>query len=247
VNEKGKDRVSCLKGYFTQLVIFEVGTTWSLSGTSFDNYVLAEVSPIYGCLSSRGACVWKQNLWFLDKQGICEFNGANTQIVSNKVQPYFDRMNVAAARTEAIMLHVKDRNEVWCAIPIDGASRNNLIVVYDYLSDAWYTRETPNELSALALISLGNNKQLVYSGSASGTIHSWGSLALAGQWRGLYLPHQVALHRRFGLQCGEDVPAAIPGCDGAGGHHAGIRHQLLRGSGIIPVSSNDHEPFELSE
>lgn len=161
------EMVSCMKAYFTQMVIWKATSTWVLSGSDPDSFILSQVSPIYGCLSSRSACIWNQNLWFLDRKGICEFNGANTEIVSAKVQPLFDRMNVAAARTEAIMIHVKERNEVWCAIPVDGATRNNLLVVYDYLSGQWYSRSLSRPLTAMALISSGNNKQTVYAGWAA--------------------------------------------------------------------------------
>ena len=39
------------------------------------------------------------------------------------------------------MLHVKQHNEVWAAIPVDGATTPNVIVVYDYVAQAWTTYE----------------------------------------------------------------------------------------------------------
>lgn len=168
------DVVSCFVSYFTQLVVFKTRSTWAVSGDPTQNGPI-EVTPIYGCLSARGACVWEQKLWFLDEKGICEFNGANTQIVSNNVQPIFERMNVQAARSQAIIVHVKERNEVWCAIPIDGSLTNNAIVVYDYLANAWTVRTTPNALTALSAINFGNAKTQIFAGGSSGTITQFGS------------------------------------------------------------------------
>jgi hypothetical protein len=174
VGHKDGDMVSCLVSYFTQQIIFKTASTWSLTGDP-DDIGPVEATPIYGCVSPKGACVWEQRLWFLDRKGIAEFNGANTKIVSDKMQPYFDRMNVAAARSQASMIHVKERNEVWCAIPVDGSDTANVIVIYDYLADAWTTRIPPVDVTAMAPIANGNNKQQVYSGGLSGTIYAYGN------------------------------------------------------------------------
>lgn len=168
------DIVSCIISYFTQLVIFKINSTHALTGTDPDNFVLTEVTDDYGCLSPRAACTWEQNLWFLDKKGIAVFNGANTKVISNSMENYFLRMNVPAARVQAIMIHVKERNEIWTAIPIDGATLNNIIIVYDYLADAWRTR-TISQGTALTTLTKGIDKPVTYNGNFSGIISAYGS------------------------------------------------------------------------
>lgn len=168
--------VSAMKAYFTQLGIFKPSQAFSLTGTGPDTFQLTQVSPIYGCISKRAVCVWNQNCWFLDKQGICEFNGANTQVISTKMQDFFDRMNVSVATQTAIMVHVKQRNEVWCAIPIDGANFNNLIVVFDYVAKAWTTAPCPaGNLTVATVLSLGQSANIPYYGNFSGLVGNWGS------------------------------------------------------------------------
>lgn len=167
--------VIAMKTYFTQLMVLKTNSIWTLSGTDIDNYTLSQISGEYGGVSKLAVCVWNQRFWFLDRSGICEFNGANIQTVSNKMQPYFDRMNLNVPPDTAIMLHVKERNEVWCAIPIDGATRNNIIIVYDYLADSWMTRSTPQSLSMLNVLTLDGNKQSVYYGTFSGTVGNFGN------------------------------------------------------------------------
>lgn len=168
--------VTSMKAFFTQLLIWKFGSTWSLGGSSSDTYSLTQASPIYGCISKNAACVWETKCWFLDAKGICEFNGANTAIVSNKVEDIFKRMNVSAASQVATMIHVKERNEVWCGIPVDGASFINLIVVYDYLSNAWTTRTVAGgNYSFLSPLTLGAARPVPYYGSASGMIGTYGS------------------------------------------------------------------------
>lgn len=176
VNSEDNDSVSCMKSYFTQLMIFKSRSTWMLNGTDSSNFVLSQVSPIYGCLSSRAACVWNQKIWFLDSKGICEFNGANVEVVSNKVESIFSRMNISAAVSQAVMIHVKERNEVWCCVPIDGASQNNIVIVYDYLTNAWTTRQAGlNIITAIAPMYLGYNKESILFASTDNALHSFGN------------------------------------------------------------------------
>ena len=168
--------ITAMKAFFTQLMIFKQNTTWSLTGSSIDTFVLSQISPIYGCISPRAVCVWNTQCWFLDKKGIFQFDGANLTCVSDKMEPYFKRMNITAAETQAVILHVKDRNEVWCAIPVDGSSVNNLILVYDYVSGGWTTATVPpGSLTALSSVVMGNTSTAVFFGNNAGSIGTYGS------------------------------------------------------------------------
>lgn len=171
------DRISCLKSYFTQLIIFKVNAISALSGTDPDNFVLSEVSDQFGCVSNNGACVWDQKLWFIDARGVCEYNGSNTNIVSQKVQYIFDRLNVDAAKITAQAIHVKERNELWFALPIDGSSTNNVIVVYDYVAEAWSTRFISSALpiGAIEQRQQVQDKSLPYFGGQSGIVYQFGA------------------------------------------------------------------------
>lgn len=130
------DYVSCLKSYYGQLVVGKTKSLFSVQGTNAP-YLVSEISDQYGILSPRGAVVYNQTLWFLDEKGICQFDGSNVNIVSQKVEDIFARMNVTAAKQVALMAHIKERNEIWCALPIDGATYNNMTIAHDYITDGW--------------------------------------------------------------------------------------------------------------
>lgn len=193
------DIITCLKAYFTQLAVFKSQSCGTLSGTDPDNFQLTEVSDQYGCISARGACVWEQNLWFLDAKGIAYFNGANTKIISDAVEDYFLRMNVTAAKTQAIMLHVKERNEVWCAIPIDGASYNNIVIIFDYSTPqgAWRTR-TINQVTAINRLNRGIDKEHIYQGNFSGSITSYGHSLTTDLGVGITQTFKTRFHAELG-------------------------------------------------
>lgn len=188
VNPNDPNGLSAMRTFFTSLVFWKETSTYVLTGTGPDSFVLTQVSPIYGCLGPNANCVWDQNLWFLDAKGIFEFNGANVTTVSNKVQPIFSRMNVPVAIRTAWMLHVKERNEIWCAIPIDGALDNNVLVVYDYLATAWTTRTLPpGGINVASIVSFGNLRPTIpyFGAAATGLIGTFGSSLIGDFGQGI--------------------------------------------------------------
>lgn len=166
------DRLSALKAYYSQLLVFKTRSFHSFSGDSPQNFTLRELSDQYGAISPRAVAVYEDKCMFLDRKGIVEFNGANIGIVSNKVESIFSRMNLAAAATFAQMIHVNRRNEVWTAIPIDGATLNNCVVVYDYIAQAWTTYEGFNPAS-LAIIKGRFDQFYPFFGNYSGQLHNF--------------------------------------------------------------------------
>jgi hypothetical protein len=135
--------------FFSTYVMTKNKSCFSLAGTDITNLVLSQISNQYGCVSKRAICTFLNFCWFLDEKGVVQFDGANVNIVSNRMESTFRSMNVQAAQREAQMVHIKDRNEVWTAIPINGATLNNVIVVYDYVANAWgkFTGFNPSALS----------------------------------------------------------------------------------------------------
>jgi len=131
------DYLSAGINYLGTYMLFKRKSYFQLTGTDPTNFQVTQVSNVYGCLSKRATTVFESFCWFLDSKGIAQFDGANTNIISQRMEPYFRTMNIDAALTQSIMVHVKDRNEVWTCIPTNGATINNLIVVFDYVANAW--------------------------------------------------------------------------------------------------------------
>jgi hypothetical protein len=192
VKENDGDFVSCIIPYYTELILFKTTSSHILSGADPSTFVLIEATSEYGCVGPRAACVWQQNLWFLDKKGIAIFNGAATSIISVPVENYFLRMNLNAAFSCAYMLHVKSRSEIWTAIPIDGSSYANIVIIYDYVGNCWSTRTINEPATYFARIKAPNGgyggivtpdkppalpgqPDNVFEGGASGNIYYFGN------------------------------------------------------------------------
>ena len=167
------DRVTGLKSYAGQLVVFKEKSFSVLSGDSPENFLLREVSTEYGCLSHRAIAVYEDFLTFLDRKGIAIYNGANVQIMSNAIEPTFNAMNPQAALNNATAVHNRSRNELWYSIPCDGATLNNCTVVFDYVSKAFTKFEGFNASSILVTRATFSTETAFY-GSYSGAVVYFG-------------------------------------------------------------------------
>lgn len=178
------DMLTCGKSYYSQLVLMKGRSVHALSGDDAQNFGLREITDQYGCISKRGAASFEQRLHFLDEKGVCEFDGSDVKIVSWKVEDTFKAMNLPVCRDLAQMLHVKERNEVWTSIAVEGASFLNCIVVYDYVANAWYTRK------GVAPAALGNftgsvGVRSVGFGSFSGSLNYFGASFFSDNGQGM--------------------------------------------------------------
>lgn len=168
------DRMTGLKSYSSALVVSKQRSFHRLTGDNPDNFLLQEISDQYGCLSNRAMVTWETKLWFLDSRGIVEYDGANVRVVSTKVEPIFTTMNVEAAIDNAVGIHYRQFNEVWFGIPCNGATMNNTVVVFDYVSNAWTTYQGLN-ISSLFLAKSALPAKVPFYGSYTGAIFSFGA------------------------------------------------------------------------
>ncbi|MES1988818.1 MAG: hypothetical protein V4440_12480 [Pseudomonadota bacterium] len=164
------DKIYGIKSYNNTLLVFKEHSFHKLIGDNADNYQLIQVSSEYGCISRKSIVAFKQAIMWLDKKGIMEYNGASYDIISDKVEGVFRRLNVAAAKDQACAVHHVYRNQIWFGIPVDNSTTNNLTVVYDYLVDAWTFFDGFNPAS-YAYAYGAQTRPTVYRGDYSGLIH----------------------------------------------------------------------------
>lgn len=168
--------ITGLKEYSGNLMVFKTKSFHQLSTAAddFANWVLTPISTEYGCLTNRAVTTYANMLVFLDAKGVIRYNGSNIEILSTKIDPIFQRMNLSAAQTQAQMTYDKQRNEILCDIPVDGATMNNLTVVYDIIAGAWTTYS--GYRPAITTIAQGQlSTKTVFYGGYSGLISYFGS------------------------------------------------------------------------
>ena len=186
VRTNDSDYITALSAYQTRLYIFKRNSFHVLGGDNPNNFFVQEISNQYGCLNNRSVVVFENLLYFLDRKGVVEYTGSNISFSSLKIQPIFDRMNYAAALITACGVHDKLRNQVLFAIPIDGATSNNLTVAYDYVAKAW-TYHTGYNPSIFAEIQGRNDTKRVFSGNFDGTVNFYSASFLSDNGNGITL------------------------------------------------------------
>ncbi len=172
------DEVRGMKSYLSSLLLFKTNSFHRLSGQDPANFALSEMSDQYGCVSNRAICVAKNTCYFLDRKGIVAFNGANVELISNKIDPIFARMNYQASLDQAIMTYDKVRNQILVEIPVDGSLVNNFTVVYDIIVQAFTTYAGISASSSTIAKGTLSNFSYLYGGY-SGAIFSNGSSYLS--------------------------------------------------------------------
>lgn len=183
VRTNDADYITCIKSYFTSFYIFKQNSFHVLSGDNPLNFFIQPVSLVYGCLNDRCAVVYDNLVAFLDRKGVVVFNGASPTMLSMKIQPIFDTMNYNVALQTACMVHDKLRNQLLVAIPINGATQNNVTLVYDYLVGAW-TKQDGYNPTVFAAIQGRNNTKNVFYGTSTGLVNWFGSSFLSDNGAG---------------------------------------------------------------
>lgn len=171
------DNITSLIFYNGRLVVGKENSLFSVTGDNVLNYAVSQITDEYGILNNA-AVVYNDILLFLDKKGICEFNGANINIISYPVEDIFLSMNLTAAKNTAVILHSKRLNQIWIGIPCNGASENNCTVVYDYLLRKWTKYEGFNP-SAFLRTDVGYDTETELIGDYNGLLYEMGSSYLS--------------------------------------------------------------------
>lgn len=172
------DRITGLKAYYGSLIVAKQRSLHRLVGSNPTDFQAVEITDQYGCLSHRTMITFQEKFVCLDSKGILYYNGSNLDILSIKIQPVFERMNIPAALDQACALHVREFNEVWFAIPVDGSTVNNLIIVYDYILMAWTKYEGVKASSLATIIGTLPRRSVLYGGY-TGAVFNFGASYLA--------------------------------------------------------------------
>lgn len=115
---------------------------------------LDEISRGYGLKSAKAVVTVGKDIWFLsDQRGVVslavsesgKLQGVDAP-VSEPIQPLIDRINWAYADKSAAAWH---NNKYYLAVPIDGSTTNNAILVYDFRNQAWSGFDQSSEINGL--------------------------------------------------------------------------------------------------
>jgi hypothetical protein len=191
------DVITGYKAFLGRILIFKNRSINEVTGSSTENISQQEVTSEYGCISNKAIVTFKNRCVFLDEKGIAEYNGINTDIISDKIDSTFKRMNISVAKETAVGTHKKEANEIWFAIPLDSSTKNNAVVVYDYLVEGWTIYEG-FEPGDMIVADTGAGKEDVVFGSYTGSVFSFGESLVSDNGATIACSIEGKYHKRLG-------------------------------------------------
>ncbi len=170
------ERITALKTLFLPLmneevlVIFKERSTYILSGSDADSFMLQKVSDEFGAVSHHSVVLVGNELMFLSKEGMTSLSTATVQgnlttgFLSDRIRPQIESLNQISL-SETFALHLRNRQEVWWFVPDGSATQNQTVLVYNYgISRAWSKRT--GLVAASGLVMHGN----IYTGNYNGIV-----------------------------------------------------------------------------
>lgn len=213
------DRIMGIKAFQGDGIVFKGKSITRFRANNPEDVQFSEISDQYGTLSDRSIVVYDSILLFLDQQGIIQYNGAEPTVLSTRISPVFESMNLDAAKEQSCAIHFKNRKEIWFAIPTGGATLNNTIVVYDYNVNAFYIRNGINP-SHLAIMKGGTSSPRAFYSNYAGALFNFGASLVGDSGQGMtYLIQTRFVHdqgdtnevlwRRLFLNCDPGSGATV--------------------------------------
>lgn len=133
-------RIIAIKALLNDVVIFKDRSLHRITGSYPGEYELIEVYGNTGPISENTIVSTGGSVYFLCAEGLCVYNGMTTQSLAlssgdMRLAGIAERINRAAAQAACSVIY---KNVMYVALPLDGSTVNNAIVLYD-MSEGIYT------------------------------------------------------------------------------------------------------------
>ena len=95
-----------------------------------------KIAETVGCVANQSVVEFEGKLVWLDRSGVCQFNGSTLKNISHKkMNPYLESMTKSAAVKACGMIY---NRQYWLSLPTDSSTKNNVILVYDFDIEEWF-------------------------------------------------------------------------------------------------------------
>lgn len=130
------DEVVKLISFWGTLIIFKRRSIHQFKGSSFDDFRMEEIDSKVGCVGPRAATVDNNVIYMVSEQGLMRFNGLrNVNLTEKRIPSFWGKVNLTAIHRATIE---KWNNLVLAALPINGATENNVVLVFDTNTEAFW-------------------------------------------------------------------------------------------------------------
>tara|TARA_S200002703_G_scaffold17339_2_gene14321 strand:- start:2716 stop:4905 length:2190 start_codon:yes stop_codon:yes gene_type:complete len=136
------------------ILVFKRRNIYVISNAYGDlsNLRVDRISGSYGLLAPRAFQAIGSDIWFLNETGVVslkrtDFSSiqATTIPVSEPIEPLINRINWKVAKESAATGYWD--NKFYLSVPIDGATSNNAVLVYDFQTQSWQGYDQVDNIS----------------------------------------------------------------------------------------------------
>jgi hypothetical protein len=175
---KSKGDLTGASAYNDKVIFFTQYSMHELFGTSPANYEIVDVEGEIGCVANKSIVKANKRLYWAWIDGIYEYNGGTPVKISKKVDEYF---KLITNGYQSLIVAGSRGDYIYFAIPYNGSTTNNLLLVYDTSIQKWFV-DTGNFVdfvtignSVYGLDSTGGiqNMRNTNTGKDNGTAISW--------------------------------------------------------------------------
>ena len=146
INQGDSDEIERLYKFNDQsVVVFKSSSIYAVSNLVGDwsaNAVLDQVTTEFGLVGPRSVANVGADLWFLSQRGVVSLRQTEQNKLqgvsepnSTPLQPIIDRIDMSVAKVTACASYFQNR--YYLSVPLDGSQKNNAVIVYDFLNQAW--------------------------------------------------------------------------------------------------------------
>tara|TARA_R110000824_G_scaffold55389_3_gene152653 strand:- start:130 stop:2601 length:2472 start_codon:yes stop_codon:yes gene_type:complete len=145
INQGSEDKLVALVKFDQSTVVcfkeHSVYAVRNIYGNLADTF-LDELTRTSGLIGKKAVTTVGKDIWYLsDQRGVVSLSVSESGKlqgldvpISEPIQPLIDRINWKAAPNAVAAYH---QSRYYLAVPIDGAAKNNAVLVYDFKNQAW--------------------------------------------------------------------------------------------------------------
>lgn len=169
VNQGSADDLVTLKPIGEKaLVCFKTNSIYIIRNLTFNLHGarLDEVSDEVGLTARRSVVDTGNDLWFLSERGVESLARLRdgqvrrqTQPVSDPIEPWIRRINWEHAHKAVAEMANK---RFYLAVPFDTSETNNVVLVYDFVQQAWSGRDTGHEIKDFVRANYAGRRELMF-------------------------------------------------------------------------------------
>ncbi|HEY3314376.1 MAG TPA: hypothetical protein VGL40_03705, partial [Bacillota bacterium] len=179
------DRITGYVSEKSRFLAFKERTKWQVLGDSVSNFALDGPRGHTGAVSQEVIAVTDDLVYYVSREGPAAWDLARSVEIGVKIPVELKRINQAAIVQASA--HVFD-GKYYLSVPVDGATSNNLCLIYDTLRMAWVPRTGWSFSTILSWAPAGID--LLYTGDStagliyehSPTVWNDNAVAIDGRW-----------------------------------------------------------------